>query len=185
MEFRGWVTDYYESSFQGIIDDEVTKPLSALERMVPQQAQKWIEWDQTKKEQGTWPRKIMVSTWFKHETNLVTMIDLLKIMKEELEKTAHKINGQNVKAMLEVSPQRRPLTKAGALFSQGLKEVGADESKVRACHGNVRYLSLWEEILLPKMHARTKVTRKKVGSSTYMLCQQYVQISTTLFLKRW
>ena len=161
MEFRGWVTDYYESSFQGITDDEVTKPLSALERMVPQQAQKWIEWDQTKKEQGTWPRKIMVSTWFKHETNLVTMIDLLKIMKEELEKTAHKINGQNVKASLEVSPQRIPLTKADALFFEGLKEVGADESKVRAFLGNVRYLSLWEEILLPKKFTRGRRSRAR------------------------
>ena len=60
----------------------------------------------------------MVSMWFKHETNLVTMIALLKMMKEELDKAAHKVNGQNVKARLKVSPQRRPLTKAAALSSK-------------------------------------------------------------------
>ena len=76
--------------------------------MVPRQAPKWIAWGQTRKEQGTWPTKTMVSVWFKNETNLVTMIELLKTMKEEQEKAAYKIHGQNVKAWLELSPQRNP-----------------------------------------------------------------------------
>ena len=116
MEFKGWVTDYSESCFQGVTDDEVTELLIDLERMVPQQAQKWIDWDQTRKEHGTWPRKIMVIMWCKHEANLVTMIDWLKIMKEELDKAAYKIGGQNVKARLEVCLQRRPWPKAQAMF---------------------------------------------------------------------
>ena len=77
----------------------------------------------------------MVSMWFKQETSLVTMIGLRKIMKEELDEEAYKIHGQNVKARLEVSPQRRPLTKTQALFFKGLKEVGGGESEVRAFHG--------------------------------------------------
>ena len=60
------------------------------------------------------------------------MIDLLEETKEELDKAANKINGQIVKARLELSPQRRPLAKAQAMFFKGLKEVGGDESKVRA-----------------------------------------------------
>ena len=36
---------------------------------------------------------MVVSTWFKNETNLVTMIDLLRIMKEELEKAANNSKG--------------------------------------------------------------------------------------------
>ena len=80
-------------------------------------AQKLIDEDQTRKEQGTWPTKMMISMWVENETNLVTMIDLLN------EKAAFKIHGQNVKARLEVSPQRRPLTKAHALFFEGLKEM--------------------------------------------------------------
>ena len=94
MEFKSWVTDCSKGNLQGITDDEVAKL---------QQVKKWIDWDQTMKEQETWPRNIMVSMWLKHETNLVTMIDLLKITKGELDKAAYKINVQNVKARLEVS----------------------------------------------------------------------------------
>ena len=39
MEFKGWVTDYFQSCLQGITDDEVTKLLIDLEKLVPQQAQ--------------------------------------------------------------------------------------------------------------------------------------------------
>ena len=67
---------------------------------------------------------MMVSMWFKNETNLITMIDLLRIMKEELEKAAYKIKGQKVKARLEVSPQRKPLDKHGRLRSGLRKRSG-------------------------------------------------------------
>ena len=63
-------------------------------------------------EQGIWPTKTMVSMWFKNETNLVTMIDLLKVVREELRKVSYKIHGQNVTARLDVSPQKKPLAKA-------------------------------------------------------------------------
>ena len=92
MEFKVWVTDYSKRSFQGITDDGITKFPNDIERMVLQQAQMWIARDQTKKEQGTWLTKTMVSMWFKNETNLMTLIDLLKIVKEELENAACKIN---------------------------------------------------------------------------------------------
>ena len=71
-----------------------------LERIVPQQAHKWIDWDQTAKEQGAWPTKTMVSMWFKNETNSATTTELLKRIEEELQKTAYKIHGKNVKARL-------------------------------------------------------------------------------------
>ena len=66
MEFKGWVTDVSQSSIQGITDDE--------ENMVPPKAHKWIVWDQTRKEQETWPMKMMESMCFKNEPNLVTMV---------------------------------------------------------------------------------------------------------------
>ena len=116
--------------------------------MVPQQAHKWIGWENKE----TRPRNIfcerVVQTDMK--TNLITVIDLLKITKEKLDKADCKIDGQNVKARLEVSPQRRPLTKAQALLYKGLKEMGGDESKVRDFYGNFRRSSFWEEILLAK-----------------------------------
>ena len=51
VEFKGWVTVYSEGNLQGITDDDVAKLLGCLERMMPQHAQKWIDWNQTKKEQ--------------------------------------------------------------------------------------------------------------------------------------
>ena len=59
----------------------------------------------------------MVSVWFKHETNLIVMMDVLKLVKEELDKAACKIHRQNAKARLEVSPQRR-LGKSSSHVSQ-------------------------------------------------------------------
>ena len=41
---------YTKSSIQGITDDEVLIRERHLERMVPRQAHKWIDWDQTRKE---------------------------------------------------------------------------------------------------------------------------------------
>ena len=156
----GWVTDFSRGSLQDITDHEVAKLVSDLERMVSQQAQKSIDWDQTRKEQGTWPTKMMVSTWFKNETNLVTMIDLLN---KELEKqAAYKIHGQNVKARLEVSPQRKPSTMAKDLFFKGLKEMKGHES---TSMGNFRYRSMLEEMLQLHVPVRAKVARKKASVS--------------------
>ena len=39
--------------------------------MMPLEVRQWIGWDQTKSDQGPWPRKIMVSLWFKHERPLI------------------------------------------------------------------------------------------------------------------
>ena len=48
------------------------------------------------------------------------------------------IAGQHVKARPEVSPQRTLLAKAQAMFYKGLKEMGGDESKVRAILGKLQ-----------------------------------------------
>ena len=48
MEFKGWVADHSEGSFQGITDDAVAKLLNDFERLVPQHTQKWFDWDQTR-----------------------------------------------------------------------------------------------------------------------------------------
>ena len=63
---------------------------------------------------------------FKHETNLTVMSDLLKVMKEELDKAACDGNGQCVKAKLELSPGKRALVKAQVMGFKGLEEVGGD-----------------------------------------------------------
>ena len=62
--------------------------------------------------------------WFKNETNLVTMMDLVKFLKEELEKNSlHKTHVQNAMARLEATLLRKPLAKAHALFFKERKEM--------------------------------------------------------------
>ena len=76
MEFKGWVTDYTRSSFQGITLNEVVD----LQKMVPNEFHQYIDWNHTRAEQGDWPTKTTVNMWFKNETNLATMIGLLKVV---------------------------------------------------------------------------------------------------------
>ena len=61
--------------------------------MIPESLRKYIDWEQTRSEQGHWPNKTMVSVWFKNETNLAVMIDLLRTIKDALKKTPYTIRG--------------------------------------------------------------------------------------------
>ena len=127
---------------------------SWIEKMVPQQAQRWIDWNQTRKEQGTWPRKIMVSMWFKHETSLTVMIDLLKVMWEEFDKAP------GSKSVLRGGSWHR----SKPCFFKGGGGRGWVKSESLPWK-NFKSLSLWEGNLLSNTHARAKVTRMKVGLS--------------------
>ena len=53
-------------------------------------------------------------------------------------KSSLQFHGQNAKARLEVSPQRRPLRKAHALCFKELKEMEGDESKVGTFHAKLQ-----------------------------------------------
>ena len=83
----------------------------------------------------TWPTKIMVSMWFSNEANLQTKIGLLDVIRSELKKGPYKQKGQVVSSRLELSPKRKPLAKAHALFHTGLEEVRGDTSKIHVVHG--------------------------------------------------
>ena len=63
--------------------------------MIPLNAQRFMDSEQTRSEQGTWRTKILVSLWFKNETNLTTMIELLRVVKMNSKK--YKIREQVVK----------------------------------------------------------------------------------------
>ena len=78
MEFKGWVTDYTRSSFHGITNEEVMVFIVDLLKIIPGQFHWYIDWDKSRKEQGSWPTKTNVNMWFKNETNLATMIGQLK-----------------------------------------------------------------------------------------------------------
>ena len=75
---RVWVTDYTRSSFQGITLDEVMRFIVDLQKMVPNEFHQYIDWNQTRTEQGSWPTK--------------TIVNMLKVVKEELKKKPWKIH---------------------------------------------------------------------------------------------
>ena len=64
------------------VSNEVTTFIKDLHKMVAIQFHKYIDLDQTRTEQGTWMTKTLVSMWFKNETNMATMIEMLEIVKE-------------------------------------------------------------------------------------------------------
>ena len=148
MEFKGWVTDYSRGSIQGIT--------------VPEQAHKWIDWNQTRKEQETWPNKTMVSMWFKNQTNFVTMVDLLKIMEKTGKKQPTRWMGRMWKSVFRGDPWQRH-TLCSSKDSRRWK---------------VMNLKLWLSTAYRRFFrrsARAKVTRKKAGLSTFLWCHRFVQ----------
>ena len=88
--------------------DEVAAFLVDLRQMVPLNAQRFVDWEQTRTEQGSWPIKTMVRLRFKNDTNLATMIELRRVAKDELKKKLCKLHGQLAKARFETSPQKKP-----------------------------------------------------------------------------
>ena len=85
--------------------------------------------------------------WFKCETNLATMIELLRVVKDKLKKKPYESKGQVVKARLEMSPQKKPLAKAHA-FHKGMSAAKGDESKI-----NVIYDKLHMSFLIGRVSA--------------------------------
>ena len=108
------------------------------QRNTKKKKEKELIWDQTRKEQETRPTKLIVSKWFKNETNLPTMVGMLDTIKQELKKVPYKLHGQEVPSRLEMSQMRKPLAKAHALFYEVLKEVGGDESKIHVVYGIIQ-----------------------------------------------
>ena len=66
----GWITDYKQCSYQGLTETEVSTFIKDLHRMVPDPFRKYVDWELTKTEQGTWPTKTMVNMWFSNETKV-------------------------------------------------------------------------------------------------------------------
>ena len=57
-----------------------------LHEIVPDPFKKYVDWEQTKTEQGAWPTNTMVNMWFSNEASLPSMVRLLDIVKEALKK---------------------------------------------------------------------------------------------------
>ena len=129
MEFKGWITDFQQCSLQVIAMEEIKDFIDDLEEMIPESSHKYIDWEQTKSEQGHWPTKNTVSMWFKSDMNLVVMIDLLRKVKEELKKKHNTIKQREVVARLESSPQQKPFNRAHAVFFNALNAMKGMKNK--------------------------------------------------------
>ena len=60
MEFKGWITEYTRSSFQGTTIDEVAAFVVDLIQIIPR-SKVLRTWEQRRTEQGSWSTKTLVS----------------------------------------------------------------------------------------------------------------------------
>ena len=79
-----------------------------------------INWEHSKENQGLWPRKTMVNLWFDHGTGMGIMIETLKNVREVLTDKDYKVNGEVLRASLELSHRRKPMDRAQAMFFNAL-----------------------------------------------------------------
>ena len=135
LEVQGWVTDWSQRHLTGISDDEVKVVFEEIENLMPSDVKQWTNWAQTKESQGLWPRKTMVSLWFVHGTGNMMMIEIFKVMKTKVENKNYEVNGEDVKVNLEVSPQKKPLSRAHAMFCKAFNEAIRDKSKIKSIWG--------------------------------------------------
>ena len=86
------------------------------------------------------------------------MIELLRVVKDELSNKPYKFHDQLMIARSEISPlPKKPLTKAHAQFYTGFKAVKADESKI-----NVVYCKLQISFLIGRGLAASFTPKVKV-----------------------
>ena len=76
---------------------------------------------------------------------------------------------------LEISPRRKPLAKAHALFYEDLKEVGGNKSKTKVVYGKIMINFFVGSAIAAK--------QEKAGMSKLGLLQQSLLILVKLFLQ--
>ena len=97
------------------------------------------------------------------------MIALLEIMKEVLDEATYKINGRNVKARMEVSPQRRPFKIGRCLVLQRPKEIMLEKRKRNGQDGSRKRTKQKTEVqkaVMVKKRLRAKLlsAQKVIGT---------------------
>ena len=118
------------------------------------------------------------------------MIDIMKMMGEELNRTQFFVNSEQVRSNLKISPQKKPLGIAHAMFFKDFKDFEEMRQRSRPFVGIFRFRSLrkldrrdrgsWQS----NTHGRVKVKRIKADRSRRKWCRRFVQILTTYVLKR-
>ena len=123
---------------------------------------------------------------FKHDKGLIPMIEILKMMRDELDKKPFCVNEERARTNLEISPKRNHWGRAHAMSFKGIKEARGDETKIKKLSWDSSdvFLSMrkWgrKDRGSWQLAARAKAMRLKVGKSTR--CRKFVQVLTTSFL---
>ena len=118
LEFKEWNPDFTKRNIQGIPDSQEKTVLDDLEKMMPHEVRKWLNWEQTRNEQGTWPRTTILSLWFIHDTGWMMMIEILKMMRDDLSKTQFRVNGKRVRTNQEMSPKETSGTSSDVVLQR-------------------------------------------------------------------
>ena len=120
FEIKGWITDW-EKHIQGIQDDEAKKIMNDICSAMVAEVKANIKWEHSKENQGPWPRKTMVNLLFIQEIRM--MIETLRNLRKVLTDRDYNVNGEVERASLELSPQKKPMGKAQAMFFNSLFEA--------------------------------------------------------------
>ena len=99
-----------------------------------------IDWTQSDENQATWPRKSKVSLCLLQSTGIMMMIEGLNMVKKGLGRQGlQKVNGETVRAKLELSSQQNPLGKAPAMFYKALHHAKGDKTKIHPSWGRSKF----------------------------------------------
>ena len=82
--------------------------VAQLEGIMTKEVKGCLDWVHSKDNQGTWLKKTMVSLWFKMGTRNGRIIESLKRWRKDITDRDHKVNGERVRCILEVSSLRNP-----------------------------------------------------------------------------
>ena len=113
----------------------------------------------------------MVSVWFKNEAALILMIEIMKVMREKMDKTKYCVNGERVTKNLGMSPRRNLWDGLMRCSSKASWKPDETTKRSKPFMDHFKFLpsQKWDRkdkgTSQPNTRARAKVTRMKVGKS--------------------
>ena len=73
------------------------------------------------------------------------MIEIMKMMREELEKTNFRMSADRVRTNLEISLDKKLLRRVHVIFFKSLKEARRNDTKIQTIYGNLQ-ISFFTEV---------------------------------------
>ena len=95
-----------------------------LQKMILGQFHQYVDWDQSKEEQGNWPTKTMVSMCFRNETNLATMIGATQSCYRANKRKILQTSGSGGHCKIGAESSKETLGEGACPVSQGTESKG-------------------------------------------------------------